>query len=241
MQIFFDVFGDSAESGALRTLLGQVTVYVGDASGSALDHVRDACNIVVNRQDGVTTIPTRWGGIPDELGARLKQAIANAMTRRAAAVLPAEGRFEDENARYKLRAFVRVKRDDGCPPQLVWSAPSRPFAIVPWFESGKLPPIKVRLPNVTPLNISKFKPNVAFQVPKYLFNFLNNNTPKNLLEGNAKPGDEGGVDWLCGFNIPIITLCAFIILFIFLTLLNIIFWWLPFIRICIPLPRKAKV
>jgi hypothetical protein len=41
----------------------------------------------------------------------------------------------------------------------------------------------------------------------------------------------------CGgfsLSIPIITICAMIILFIFLNLLNIVFWWLPFVKICFP-------
>ena len=54
-----------------------------------------------------------------------------------------------------------------------------------------------------------------------------------LLEG--KSSGKGSMDFgmLCGFSIPIITICAFIVLQIFLSLLHIIFWWLPFVRICI--------
>jgi hypothetical protein len=28
------------------------------------------------------------------------------------------------------------------------------------------------------------------------------------------------------------------VLQIFLTLLNLVFWWLPFLKICIPFPKK---
>lgn len=75
-----------------------------------------------------------------------------------------------------------------------------------------------------------------FSVPKELFNLLRGK-PKDLLEGN---GSTGGLqlDWLCGFNIPVITICAFILLNIILTILNLIFWWLAFVKICIPFPRK---
>jgi len=42
-------------------------------------------------------------------------------------------------------------------------------------------------------------------------------------------------------SIPIITICAMIVLMIFLILLNIIFFWLPFFKICFPVPTlKAK-
>jgi hypothetical protein len=80
---------------------------------------------------------------------------------------------------------------------------------------------------------------VTFVVPERLFNLLNKNSPDDFLKGSASEGDfQLGLDWICGFNIPIITLCAFIVLFIFLVLLNLIFWWLPFIKICIPFPKK---
>ena len=46
------------------------------------------------------------------------------------------------------------------------------------------------------------------------------------------------IGWICSFSIPIITLCAFIVLNIFLSLLNIIFFWLPFLKICIPIPKS---
>ena len=32
-----------------------------------------------------------------------------------------ESRFDDADAHYAIRAFVRVKQGDGCPPLLVWS------------------------------------------------------------------------------------------------------------------------
>ena len=44
------------------------------------------------------------------------------------------------------------------------------------------------------------------------------------------------LNWICGFSIPLITICAFFVLNIFLILLNIVFFWLPFIKICIPFP-----
>ena len=36
---------------------------------------------------------------------------------------------------------------------------------------------------------------------------------------------------------PVITICAFIVLNIFLTLFNLIFGWLFFIKVCIPFPK----
>ena len=81
------------------------------------------------------------------------------------------------------------------------------------------------------------KPNVAFVLPATLANLLQAD-PKKLRDGD--PAGAGSLDlgWICSFSIPIISLCAFIVLNIFLQLLNLIFFWLPFLKICIPFPKK---
>ena len=40
---------------------------------------------------------------------------------------------------------------------------------------------------------------------------------------------------ICQLSIPIITICALILLLIIVALLNIVFWWMPFFRICLPI------
>jgi hypothetical protein len=139
-----------------------------------------------------------------------------------------------------VRAFVRVRRDDGCPPDLVWSEPSEDWRIVPWYESGVLPPIQIQLPDVSPDFLKALRPNVAFKMPRKLFNFLNSNNPKDLIDGGGKDGLDVGVQWICGFNISIIFVLAFIVMFMFLIILNIVFWWLPFVKICFPLPSVSR-
>lgn len=185
-------------------------------------------------------MPSAWPSIDQATAQKIEQAALSAANARMKALIAGGGRFDDPNAQYEIRAFVRVKRDDGCPPKLFWSEPSLPFKIAAWYENGKLPPVPIALPNVSRDNVKKLLPNVAFQVPGSIFDLLGKNKPKDFLEGSAGEG-TGELQWLCGFNIPIITLCAFIVLFIFLTLLNLIFWWLPFIKICIPLPKSLQI
>ena len=62
-----------------------------------------------------------------------------------------------------------------------------------------------------------------------------------MLKGDP-PGGDGGFDLghICSFSIPIITLIAFILMMIIAVLLNIIFWWLPLLKICFPLNLKAR-
>ena len=92
------------------------------------------------------------------------------------------------------------------------------------------------LPDPTDPNFRKnAKPNCSFAVPAGLMNSLSTKLPA-LSDGSAKPGPGIKLDWICGFSIPLITICAFFVLNIFLTLLNLVFFWLPFIKICIPFP-----
>jgi hypothetical protein len=150
------------------------------------------------------------------------------------------GRYDRSGALYVARAFVRVKRCDECPPDLLWSRTStEPFSIVPWFEPSGAPPVRVEMPEATLESLAKLKPNVAFKVPASLQSVLNGLQVKKPLDVSKGGGGGTELAWMCGFNIPIITLCAFIVLSIFLSLLNIIFWWLPLVKICIPIPRSS--
>ena len=77
------------------------------------------------------------------------------------------------------------------------------------------------------------KPQI--QVRPSMQNLLSGKT-KDLMEGKGRVGNEG-LSWICGFSIPGITICAFIVLNIFLTLLNLVFGWLFFIKVCVPFPK----
>jgi hypothetical protein len=50
---------------------------------------------------------------------------------------------------------------------------------------------------------------------------------------------DGGVSagMVCSFSIPIITICALILLMIIVKLLDIVFFWMPFFQICLPVPK----
>ena len=69
-----------------------------------------------------------------------------------------------------------------------------------------------------------------------------NKVNPGMLQGAGllNTGSTLGIALICSFSIPIITLCALIVMFIFLILFNIIFWWLPFIMICFPIPKPKS-
>jgi hypothetical protein len=61
---------------------------------------------------------------------------------------------------------------------------------------------------------------------------------KDLDGGSsACQADGASVGMICSLSIPIITICALIILIIMVTLLDMIFKWLPYLIFCFPLPK----
>ncbi len=152
-----------------------------------------------------------------------------------------ETRYDDASALYVISCFIRIKGACNCPPKTVWTAPSDPFSIAPWYASSDCPPVQIELPPIDPdrpEQLAGLAPGVAFKVPPKLQQVMEKMDLDSLMDGKKEKGSLG-IGMICGFNIPIITLCAFIVLQIFLKLLNIVFWWLPFIKICIPYPKPS--
>ena len=250
LTVEFNAFGETPEAKRLFDELNQIPLLFSGTKRRAGDFLKEAKAVLVDNSGGSMTMPDSWPALSATQEKKLWDAISLAMSARFAEIRPQEGRFDDLTSQYRLRAFVRVKRDDGCAPSLIWSEASEPFMITPWYESGPMPPVQVVLPSLIGdilrngdvlKNLKDLKPNVSFIVPGDLANLLQGNDPKKMASGEGvKPSPSGfDLDWICGFNIPIITLCAFIVLNIFLSLLDIIFHWMFFIKICIPIPKKS--
>jgi hypothetical protein len=246
LTVEFNVFSGKPEAARLFNELNQLQLSF-TAQGrinkrGAGDFLKEAKAVLVDG-DGAgnaTTVrmPDSWPTASAAQATKLWDAIRPAMSARFEDIRPQEGRFDNLASTYRLRAFVRVKRDDGCPPKLVWSKPSEPFRIIPWYETGPMPPVQVILPSLNRDFLRNVKPNVSFAVPSDLANLLQGNDPKKMSDGEGKKADGLQLDWICGFNIPIITICAFIVLNIFLSLFDLIFQWMFYIKICIPIPKK---
>jgi len=210
---------------------------------SAAVFLRDASQVLLEGDDrgAAVRMPIAWPTIGVQRAGLIVDAAQAAMRARLKSIVPRTPQFGDATREYRLRAFVRVKDEDGCPPSIVWSDYSEPFVIAPWYAPSDAPPALIPLPDAMDRNaLKQLKPNVAFAVPKKLADFMNGNDPKDLVSGGGNDGANGiGLDWICSFSIPIITLCAFICLNIFLSLFDLIFRWMAFIKICIPVPKKA--
>lgn len=239
----FELLKDLPTSRNLINSLNRFSLFVDSEQRPAGNELKTAAE-QLSRLGTIPYLPSAWGVIDSATGDAIAQQVKAILDRRITLAIPQLNRFDELDRDYSVRAFIRVKSDDGCPPKLWWSEASNPFTIRRWYENTPVAPVQIALPDLIGSDLSKLTPNITFAVPAGLFNAIDGMTLDDLLKGKepSKKSDDGSpaLDWICGFNIPIITICAFIVLNIFLQLLNFIFFWLPFIKICIPIPRTSS-
>ena len=206
---------------------------------SAARFVRDASPVLLEARStsGGVLMPLSWPRVDAATGERIFAAALDCLSTRHDMLSTAPGKFDRRGDTYHVRAFIRVAGHDGCPDKLVWSDPaSEPFSILPWWD-GDAPPVRIPLPDFSELG--KVRPSVSFEMPPKLANMLKGD-PKKMKDGELSAGDGLELGWLCSFSIPIITLCAFIVLNIFLGLFDLFLRWMILLKICIPIPVKKS-
>ncbi len=146
------------------------------------------------------------------------------------------------------------------PPLL--SEPTTPFQMAGFFDpDAPARPIRIALPlDTSPAGLRKFDKNTAFMISDMLCGQIDRlkglslgdlvlsvlpwplKKDLSVPDGGPCKSDSGlEIGMICSLSIPIITICALLLLMIIVSLLNIIFRWLPFFIFCFPLPKlKAK-
>jgi len=129
-----------------------------------------------------------------------------------------------------------------CPPsrRTTVSAPSRPFRLASFFDA-EAPPrdINITLPGASVQDFRDSSQSVTMRFTKELrkqAQRIGDITFDKLQEGDVGPAPKVNIGMICSLSIPIITICALILLLVMVVVLNIVFWWLPFFKICFPLP-----
>lgn len=143
----------------------------------------------------------------------------------------------------------------------VLSAPTKPFQIAGFFDpDAPARPIRIALPiDTSPAGLRKFDKNTAFMISDMLCGQIDRMKGlslgdlvlsvlpwpfhKSLSVPDGGPCVSGGVEvgMICSLSIPIITICALLLLMIIVSLLDMIFRWIPFFIFCFPLPKfKSK-
>jgi hypothetical protein len=240
-----DALGTGPAATTLMGLLGQLNLPLADGTDvDAATFARQAIPVLLESDpldagdanpNTTVTMPTSWPRIDDDLGKRISAAALDCLSARFAALSVARPKFDRDQDLFAVRGYVRIKGHGDCPETLHWGDYTEPFRILPWWD-GDGPAAKIKLPDMKQLR--KVKPNVQFELPPALAGLLSGDM-KALAKGED-PGKGLEIGWLCSFSLPIITLCAFIVLNIFLGLLNIFLQWMVYVKICIPIPKKAS-
>ena len=243
-------FGNTPDAQALMKILNRRSVTVGSAQRPVGDFFSEAASKLIDYDPNLEPasqnppqiqMPDSWEFFTHQDQVDIVHAVAPLLQAGAAAAATPQGRFQDATRLYRVRMFFRIKPEPPCTtPQLVWSCYSDPIRIAAWYESGGRPTAPIPLPDPTDRNLlQNAKKNSAFAVPSGLMSAMQGSTMSGLSSGTPPgPGSGGGIGitWICSFSIPLITICAYFVLNLFLSLLNIVFFWMAFIKICIPIP-----
>ncbi len=242
----------AVEQDLVDTLEG-VTILVNGVSTALTDALRDRQDDLELVGGGDGPLPSDqysfWGvPIPSNLKARVKAALAAEdtpmqVTQEMADLLRTQVRVapvaaDGQPADYY---FLRLayEYDPECPP--VVSEPSQYFRLAGYMDpDAPARPIRLELPSIKMRDLRRFKRGVGFEMSPDLRRVMDG-VHKGLLEGAGLNSSEGwSLAMICSFSLQIIFLVAFIVMFIFLILLNIVFWWLPFLKICFPIPKPPS-
>lgn len=102
-------------------------------------------------------------------------------------------------------------------------------------------PIRVTMPaDVSIAGLRKAGKSFQVQMSNALREQVERFTGINDVDGTADPRPDFNLGVICSFSIPIITICALILLMIVVAILNIVFFWIPLLRICLPCKLSGK-
>lgn len=145
----------------------------------------------------------------------------------------------------------------------VLSEPTEPFQMASYFDPeapGR--PLRIPMPlDISPAGLRKFNRNAGFVVSDMFCGQLkrmrgyslgdlvlsvlpwpfHKDLPDPGSSGSCSKGGGTRFGMICSLSIPIVTICAFVLLIIMVTLFDIFFRWIPYLFTCLPIPGlKAK-
>jgi hypothetical protein len=164
--------------------------------------------------------------------------------------------LKQKNPRFVVRlVFERPRCGNLFPP--VVSRETCRLEMAPFFDpDAPARPVRIHMPlDISPAGLRKHKKNALFLLSDILCGKLKKTKKLTLADlvlsvlpwpfhkdlpdiGNTGPCRKNGesMGMFCSLSIPIVTLCAMVLLFIMVNLFNIFFKWIPWFFTCFPLP-----
>ncbi|MDX6269648.1 MAG: hypothetical protein QOD28_871 [Acidobacteriota bacterium] len=220
---------------------------------------------VADDPDRFLKAAARVSNLANLVAAALKEQPATAAAAAAPLPLAAQKVLDTREGWFVVRCVYERPECGPVDPPVV-SAPTCAFQLAGFFDpDAPARPIRIAMPlDTSPAGLRKFDKNTAFMISDMLCGQIDRAKGMSLGDlvrsvlpwplhkdlsapdkGPCKePGGSLEFGMICSLSIPIITICALILLMIIVSLLNIIFSWLPYFLICFPLPgisgKKAK-
>lgn len=141
-------------------------------------------------------------------------------------------------------------------PPLV-SAPTQRFQMAPFFDpDAPARPVRIPMPlDISPAGLRKYQKNTAFVISDMLCGKIKSIRKMTLADivlsvlpwpfhkdlpdqGTTGPCTDGASSFgmICSLSIPIVTLCALILMMIIVALFDLFFRWIPYLFVCLPIP-----
>ncbi|MGY1776794.1 hypothetical protein ACI8AV_13115 [Geodermatophilus sp. SYSU D00804] len=125
------------------------------------------------------------------------------------------------------------------PERLTLSEPTAPFRFAHLYDpDAPVRPIRIVLPVDTSLQgLRKHPRAVSMELSAQLRRQIDRIVAiklKDLDDGDIPDEQPLDLGMVCALSIPIITICALVLLMIIVSLLNIVFFWLPLFKTCLP-------
>ena len=138
------------------------------------------------------------------------------------------------------------------------SEPTRAFQLAPFFDpDAPMRPIRIPMPmDISPAGLRKYKKNAGFVMSDMLCGMVGRIKKMTFadlvlsvlpwpfhkdLPNPAGPGPCGktgnnNFGIICSLSIPIVTLCALVLMIIMVSLFDLFFRWIPYLFVCLPIP-----
>ncbi len=168
----------------------------------------------------------------------------------------AKSSLDQRDAWFVVRCVYERPKCGPLFPALVSEA-TRVFQMAPFFDpDAPTRPVRIPMPvDISPAGLRKYKKNTAFVISDMLCGKIKkirkitlgdlvlSVLPWPFHKDLPNPGDTGPCEsngnsfgMICSLSIPIVTLCALILLMIMVALFDLFFRWIPFLFICLPIP-----
>jgi len=146
------------------------------------------------------------------------------------------------DAQYVLRCVY--ERPQCCKPaEYTISQRCDPFQLAPFFDpDAPARPVKIPLPtDVSIAALRRAKKGVSFMISDGMrkkMASLAGHEQDLITKSPSLTEPSDGLAFICSFSIQIIFIVAFFLLIMFVVILNLVFWWMAFFKICLPIPKK---